>query len=364
MPWKERTAHKRSRLEKAPLTSMTEDIAQENQVKPETKKRKKRKCVKQSQPAQVSESTATGVWKRKVHKLIRDGVASTSPTGCTLPDTPMEIGHLLYEGSKISNDAWKWGRYQLMQHGLKSGVLYKWKDKAKLEKAGDRTQRWRQHGDKGGRDRYAEMRDVRKWRKSLPPGASFPPQRLEKFLQDEVKERTGQKVEPCYNTIQLYFHECEQDPTMPGHITTHVYNKTEKRFIAEHSRRAVIMLIIVVLLTHAIPTKDPSLISTDSLEDKLVPYPHLWVNPMLCFNNDDTTFATAVLKGKQSVQVYLRPKNLFGHYSAFTMYTKKHRCFVSIKSHQSSVMGGALGPIVLSYKCKSRWWSDIGLIND
>ena len=121
---------------------------------------------------------------------------------------------------------------------------------------------------------------------------------------------------------------------MPGNITTHVYNKTEKRFIAEHSRRAVIMLIIVVLLTHAIPTKDPSLISTGSLEDKLVPYPHLWVNPLLCFNNDDMTFATAVLKGKQSVQVCLRPKNLFGHWRPLLHVHDGHEEVPVLRVHQ------------------------------
>ena len=71
--------------------------------------------------------------------------------------------------------------------------------------------------------------------------------------------------------MDLYYHECKHDPTNPGDIVTNVYNKTEKCFIAEHSRHAVIMLIIVTLLTHAIPTKDESRASTGEPEDKLVP---------------------------------------------------------------------------------------------
>ena len=135
--------------------------------------------------------------------------------------------------------------------------------------------------------------------------------------------------------------ECLHDDSVPSRVLTSAYNKTVQRFVAENSHRAVIMMTIVVLImTHAIPTEDKSKECSGTLENKLVWYPHFWVNPALCWNSDDTTYASAALKTK-GIRVYIQKLcDTSAHFSTFVLDKKTQKCFVTIKSHVSAAVGG------------------------
>ena len=161
---------------------------------------------------------------------------------------------------------------------------------------------------------------------------------------------------PCKNTVDLYLQECLHDDSIPSRVLASAYNKTVQRFVAENSHRAVIMMAIVVLMTHAIPTEDKSKECSGTLEDKLLWYPHFWVNPALCWQSDDTTYASAALKTK-GIRVYIQKLcDTSAHFSTFVLDKKTQKCFVTIKSHVSAAIGDVMGPLILSMRCKERWW--------
>ena len=115
-------------------------------------------------------------------------------------------------------------------------------------------------------------------------------------------------------------------------------------------------LATVTALTHAIPTTDMTLISNTTDLDKIVPYPHTWVNPVLGINNDDSTFVVASLK-QGGVQVYAgKRSHTSGVYSNYTLDKKTQNSCIRIKYHCTGSFAGILGPFVLSVSCKIRWW--------
>ena len=147
----------------------------------------------------------------------------------------------------------------------------------------------------------------RQWRKTFSPGHVLSSEKLIKFLQKTFLLRTGRRITICSSTVQLCFLEYDHDPKISDTVTKRVYHKTGKHFIIEHRT--------CTARDNNISMKNPSKISTESLRYKLVPHPHFWINPLLCFNNDDTTFASTVIKDRQGVQVYLRSSDVSNHYS-------------------------------------------------
>ena len=171
---------------------------------------------------------------------------------------------------------------------------------------------WRAHCNKGGRNRIASIKEIQQWRMDLPVGYAINKKRMKKFIEDKVKEANpdmdDSDIDISKNTVALYMQDCVFDEKIPSTVHKKVYNKTEKRYIAENSHRAIMCLACTLLLTHSIPTTDPSKMSTNTVEDKLLWYPHMWVNSMLGWNNDDSTFSAATLKKLTGVQVIPNPK--------------------------------------------------------
>ena len=71
------------------------------------KKRARRTCVKIcTKPVDDSQTIKIDVWKRKVKKMIRDGVHESTQEGCNLIGTPHQIGKLLLEGTDLGKSFW------------------------------------------------------------------------------------------------------------------------------------------------------------------------------------------------------------------------------------------------------------------
>ena len=167
-----------------------------------------------------------------------------------------------------------------------------------------------------------DISQIQQWRQTLPKGFTITRSSIKEFIMSHQRKGSETTLiepkSPCKNTVDLYLQECLHDDSIPSRVLTSAYNKTVQRFVAENSHRAVIMMTIVVLImTHAIPIEDKSKECSGTLEDKLVWYPHFWVNPALCWNSDDTTYASAALKTK-GIRVYIQKLcDTSAHFSTF-----------------------------------------------
>ena len=188
----------------------------------------------------------------------------------------------------------------------------------------------------------SKFTDMTEWKRNLGRGRAF----THDDIKAHLKKQTG--ASPCKNSVNVYFEELVQDPQSQCRKCKKVYNKTEKRWIAENSRRAVISLGVVTCLTHAIPTSDLGRQCNKTELDKMIPYPHHWANPNLIFNNDDTTYVAAALK-TGGVKVYAAPNvDASGAFSTFTLDKKTQNYYQRIKSHCTASFSGILGPFILS----------------
>ena len=236
-----------------------------------------------------------------------------------------------------------------MDKGLASSTCYRYRKWATTK-----DYIWpKHHGSKGGKKRLQSFPAMAEWKKQFAKGQVFTNQ----DVKDRVKKMTGKS--PCKNTVGVYFEELVQDPNAKCRKYKKVYHKTERRFIAEHSRRAVVTLCVITGLTHAVPTDDPERKCTKTELDKMIPYPHHWADPNLMFNNDDTTYVAAALKSGETA-VYAAPNaDASGAYSVFTLDKKVQNFYQRIKAHCTCSFSGILGPFILSTKIKEREWGNV-----
>ena len=100
--------------------------------------------------------------------------------------------------------------------------------------------------------------------------------------------------------------------------------------------------------------------STNLSVDELVPFPHVWVNPSLLIDSDDSTFACCNLKGRREVQVWRhRKRDKCSRHATYTMQKEKKVHYCRIKHHAAISAGPTLAPIILSTKIKQREWGSL-----